>query len=177
MSKLVTVILDDYNTSSKIYFVLAQEEFDIIEEYWDQNDQLLDDLQGFELFNGVKSWSDLDVKHWKVLVVNNLEKYTTELSFDEQQDPDNVTVSSLNFLMMGMIKKLQDVTDSDINLMKIYILQDGTIGFDCNLSMVAVNMPSSNEAQKQNNETSHSSKDRSHLSIIVNNDENDDKEE
>jgi hypothetical protein len=128
---LTTVVINDFVSDRRTAILFTHpHDFQQIESYWETEDKLLVGLdQTNESFKGRRRWCDLTPTHFRFLIMENLNKVSA-LSDNDQADPANPTMASLTFLLTGFIKKLELVTESTLELMKINRLGETEVLYD-----------------------------------------------
>lgn len=125
-----TVLLSDFTTNKHFHLVFTEVEFATIEANWEKEDKLLVEVSSTSTtsFKGRTRWCDLTPFHYQVLLTQNL-AMLVDLTDDEQMDESNEVVKSLHFLITGLIKALENGTNSNVELLRIDRVNDETINF------------------------------------------------
>ena len=123
------IIINDYKENRRFYINLEKEDFDIVETYWDQTDQLLQALQGEDFFKGHATWGLLSPTHYRLLIIKNLSTLVA-LSEDARSDRENNIVRSLRFLVTALVYCLEIRSETIVELMKITRMDEYQVSFD-----------------------------------------------
>lgn len=115
---MISVIIDDLKNDRRFFMIFNDDDFNIVNESWDKIDQGLMNLQNNPLFKGFTKWNDLFPIHFKSMIAHNMAAFL-DLPGEMQVNFENPISKSLNLVLMGFIKCLNDKCDSTIEMMKI----------------------------------------------------------
>ena len=115
---MISVIIDDLKNDKRFFLVFNDDDFTLVKESWEKVDQGLVNLQNNPLFKGFTKWCDLFPIHFKSMIAHNMAAFL-ELPAEMQVNFENPVSRSLNLILMGFIKCLDDKCDSNIELIKI----------------------------------------------------------
>lgn len=125
----VTVFLNDYPSKRRVSVAFNSVDIERVETTWDEeNDQLLG-FQSIPAFTGYRKWSQCRSEHFRVLIARTL-VIMEGLSDTDRADTAHPAVSTLNFLTLGLVKCLEDASQSTIELMRIHRISATDIGYD-----------------------------------------------
>lgn len=129
-----TVLMDDHVQNKHYHLVFTHKEMVMIDTHWNDEDKLLVGLMHTKAFEDCTRWSDLSPLQYQLLVSRNIAKLD-ELTEDQQMDENNETVKSLHFLITGLIKCLEGVTDANIDLLRIERISEEVVNFSHHASV------------------------------------------
>lgn len=112
------VVINDFISHQRTDLFFTREDFEEVEGYWLDEDQLLIDLQTNVYFTNRRRWCDLDPFHFRIMVTKILQQ-VEGLSLTDRADQDHPTIKSLHFLLCGLIMSLEKRSDSSIEFLKV----------------------------------------------------------
>lgn len=121
---MITTIIDDLRTDRRYFFIFGEDDFKELEDAWTKVDQGLLQLHDNPLFKGLKRWCDLAPVHFKSMILNNLSAFLS-LPPPFQTEMSHPLTKSLNLVIMGMIKCLEERTDSNLEMVKLKVINNG----------------------------------------------------
>jgi hypothetical protein len=124
-----TVVVNDFASDRQFTLIFNDTDFTRANEFWDQEDKLLNDLQSEPYFKGKLKWSDLDPTHFQLMLLRVLTK-VNKLQPDERGDLDHPVMMGLTFLLTSLIKCLEMRTGCQVELLKLQRLSDTDILYD-----------------------------------------------
>lgn len=130
----LTLIIENFITGAHVTTSFSDADFKTVIRNWNRSDALLRDINAQGYFDGRGTWSELLPEHWYVLVVRNLEK-VLELDKKKQFDSRNRTVESFHFLLMGMVKCLEEVSAQHVDVIRFQVFKDLTYNMQMHSSM------------------------------------------
>ena len=105
--------------------VYSPEERNTVKKHWYNADQLLIDMQQMEPFRGRTRWCDLSPVHFKLLLTRNIDQVfvlldEAEMTGQSLEDAnDDLTISSMNFLLMAYAECVEAAADCHIQNINI----------------------------------------------------------
>ncbi len=82
------------------------------------SDVVLEELSSTKFFNGRKLWCELNPVHYKFLILRTF-IHLDRLTKDERNDPYNITICSLYFLIGCLLKCISVRTEANVEYLKI----------------------------------------------------------
>lgn len=134
---IVQVIVNDYEGGVRMTMLFRPEEFNVIDEHWEQEDTLLRDLQFHRIFKGRTRWCDLSPTHFRIMIANNLSK-VAELPAQQREDFSNPVMLSLNSLIAGLVRCIEKRGECMLETLRIHRVSDGEVAFDYSASLSMV---------------------------------------
>lgn len=123
------IIINDYPTDRRTQLVFTPDDFEIVENNWEETDRLLMGLREVDQFKGRERWCDLDPTHWRILILSNLVK-AAALDEETSRDAGHPVIKSLHFLIAGLIVCLELRSESKIELMHINRVGNDEVAYD-----------------------------------------------
>lgn len=154
-----TLIVENFISGTNTTVCFSDSDFDVVNKHWTKPDKLLREINKQGYFDGKSTWNELSPEHWYVLVTRNLERVLS-LEPKKQGDHKNKTVESFHFLVMGLVKCFEHVTQTSVDTFRIQVLKNSTFNFQVQNSYF-MNFSSNN--QKANAKPA--------LSVVVDNTE------
>lgn len=115
---MTLAIVNDYVVDRRLKLYFDQEDFDIVEEQWELEDELLMDLQGTVMFQGLTTWSALEPMHFKLLIATTMAK-TFALIDEDKTEEANGAVESLSFLISALIRCIQERGNCHVEMIRL----------------------------------------------------------
>lgn len=112
------VVINDYLEHQRTDLFFTKEDFEEVDSYWNDEDQLLVDLQSNIYFKNRTRWCHLEPFHFRIMVTKICQQISG-LSDADRTDEEHPTVKSLHFLLCGLIKSLEKRSDSAIEFLKV----------------------------------------------------------
>ena len=131
---MTSVIINDYVVNKRVKLFFLPDDFDMIDEQWKEPDQVLVNLQHLDFFKGRERWCDLEPAHFRLLVAKNLQN-ASFLAEEDRIDDDNPIVSSLNFLICALIRCLERLSDSHLEMMKLNRVGELEVSIEFNAAL------------------------------------------
>jgi len=130
---ICNVVINDFEIGRRMVCVLQDSDFDHQKNIWEDTDDLLMALQKHDLFKNRTKWSDLEIKHFHVMIVNILKMLS---SYDDsvRADKDHAIVRRLTFFLCGLITHIQQ-TGCKIELLKVNRVTGDNVFYDYNASL------------------------------------------
>ena len=154
MMPKVTVVLNDYDTSLKLYISYNENEIRKIRSLWDKLDKRLIDLHCLDEFAGYTKWSELTVSHYRFLIARGL-TVLAELDVEERSNVLNENVDMTNFLILAFIFRLEHDTQSEIEQFRINRFNEHCLTFDYSASFeILYDRPRGKKIGEDSNTTS-----------------------
>lgn len=125
----VTVFLNDYPSKRRFGVGFSAADMARVEETWDEESEQLSSLQSVAAFTGYLRWNQCRTEHFRVLIARTL-VIMESLSDAERSDTENPAVSTLNFLTLGLVKCIEDASQSSIELLRIHRVSAADISYD-----------------------------------------------
>lgn len=132
---MTTVVINDLAADQRHVILFHRpHDFQRADALWENEDEILRGLQHTDFFIGRKRWCDLDPQHFRFLIMTNLSKVAA-LPVEEQDDPQNKTMTGLTFLLTALIKCLERRTQSTLEFMRLNRLADHEVLYDFSASV------------------------------------------
>lgn len=132
------VQIKDFVTNETYQIVLNGEDFDELDDVWEEDNDDLIKYGKNELFYGRTSYSSLMPLHFQILISSHIENLTG-IDLDDREkalfDDDDEFYKKLKLLLMGFIRSIINYTTSYIDLVNLEILSDHKINFSVNMAM------------------------------------------
>ena len=133
MMPKVTVVLNDYGSSLKLYINYNEAEILKVRSLWDKTDQRLIDLHCLDAFAGYTKWSELTVSHYRFLICRGL-TILADMDATERADILDQNVDMTNFLILAFIFRIENDTQSEIEQFRINRFNEHCVTFDYSAS-------------------------------------------
>lgn len=124
----VNIIIENYKSNNKIYLTYLDNEFKEIDQNWDKEDKLLLDMNRLNLLKDKLTWSKLDSIDFTFLITENLKKII-ELPQGEIFNQKNPSTKSLNFLIKGLVRCLEEKSSIILETLKIQIINEQNVNY------------------------------------------------
>lgn len=128
------VIINDFEISRRMKYVLDDMDFDRQRTLWHDTDELLIAAQSHDLFKGRTRWSQLEIKHFHIMIVNML-KILSAMNDEARGDKTNAAVMRLAFFLCSLIFLLQEKTGYQIELLRVNRVSPADVVYDFNASL------------------------------------------
>lgn len=128
MSKL-TVVLNDYATNVKMYITYDANDRKKLNALWNEPSPRLKALHAMEQFHGYETWEELTIAHYRVIITQGL-TVLAQMKMEDRADPNDENVSMTKFLILAFIRKLEEVTNSEIEQFRINRFEANSVTFD-----------------------------------------------
>jgi hypothetical protein len=125
----VTVFVNDYPAKRRMGIAFNESDYEKVEELWDQEDQRLLALQGIPAFSGYKKWNQCRSEHFRVLIVRTM-LLMGDMTDAERMDTDHPVMSMFNFLLLCLVRCLENATQSTVEVLHVNRLNNTDIAFD-----------------------------------------------
>lgn len=124
-----TIIINDYVNNRRAHLVFVMHDFEVMARFWSSTDRVLEELQPHPAFAGRTRWCDLEPKHYRLLLMQNL---VAADALDEQRltDDDHPVVRSLNFLFMALCHCLALRVGGEIEVLRVNRLTKTDITYE-----------------------------------------------
>lgn len=114
---MALAIINDYVVNRRMKLYLDEDDFQFLEDNWNNQDELLLELQHTQMFSGVTRWCDLSPHHYKFMIATNIAKAFQQIK-DEEMTEANAVVRSLNFLICGLIRCIEARAECHIEMIR-----------------------------------------------------------
>jgi hypothetical protein len=132
---MACVIINDFVSDRRTEITFNHpQDFQRVDAMWEDEDQLLRELQTTEAFKGKTRWCDLTPMNYRFLLMNVLNKVSA-LSDEEQSDPGHEAMSSLTFCLSALLKCLEDRSQSTVELLRVNRLGEQEMLYDFTASV------------------------------------------
>jgi hypothetical protein len=111
-----------------------------IEQVWKKPDGLLLSLQHQAAFCGRARYCDLDPYHFRVLLALHL-MMLADVSEDQRLDPKNLTMRSLDWILIGLLFCLESRTQGEVSMLTINRVTDENVLYDVVMNLEPMAMP------------------------------------
>lgn len=138
-------ILNDYVKRKRASLLFNADNFSPVIQAWENEDQMLLDLQHVQVFKGFTKWNQLEPVHFRLLVTNAINSRDKLVPAEKHFDDTERPVASLYFLIMGLVYCLQRRTGAAIDTMKIFRVSEIDVTFEFTLTI----MPEERRKPKQ----------------------------
>jgi hypothetical protein len=118
-------------TDRRLDFIVFPDD-DYLDDFWEKEDPLLKAIT-HDFFKDRVRWCDLSPVHYRFLIIETM-KVLTKLDDPRFRDEDDEVVKNLKFLLCGLVRSTQDVTDALVEFIKIDRLNDGEVLFNFTMS-------------------------------------------
>ncbi len=123
------VVVNDYEIGQRMFYILGPLDFNNQESSWNDNDPVLDILQNNEAFRGRTKWSDLDLEHFHLMIINML-KILATMDDAVRSNKDSAPVGRLAFFFCSLIRMLEERTGSHIELLHVNRVSSDDVVYD-----------------------------------------------
>lgn len=134
-----TIIINDFVSNRRAHLVFITSDFEAMAQIWDIEDPVLKELQEHQEFVGKTRWSDLEIKHFRLLLMQNL-VVADSLTEDQMLDDDNTIVRSLNFLFMAFCYCLLTKVGGEIEILRVNRMSKIDITYDVQISFMRLDV-------------------------------------
>ena len=141
----ITIIIDNHAIDQRIVFLIGYDDIWQTEQVWDKTHPVAKILVKAGLAEHAPTWSEMTTKHYQLLIKKQLEKYVA-LDPKDQQDIDHTLVNTLRFLFCAYVRKLSELTGSDVDVIRIQKV--GPSDFSMNISLNIVLATGTKEPKK-----------------------------
>ena len=124
-----TVIVNDFTNNRRTLTILDNEHFSKIAEIWENEDQILIEMQENDFFAGRRRWCDLNPTHFRLMVARNL-TIAASMTFEEHNDPKHPVIRSLHLLMAALVFCLQRRSECLVELVRIARISESEVSYD-----------------------------------------------
>jgi hypothetical protein len=133
---MALAIINDYVVSRRMKLFLDEDDFAILNDNWETENELLVDLQHTQAFSGKTRWCDLAPFHYKFMIATNIAKAFQQIKDDEVIEA-NAVVRSLNFLICGLIRCIEERAECHIEMIRFARVgsMDVAVEFEAALAM------------------------------------------
>lgn len=128
----ITVIIDNHEIDQRIMMLIGYDDIVATELVWEKIHPIARHLVHAKLVDDLLPWSKMQPKHYQLLIKKQLEEFVV-LSVKDQQDIDHDVVNTLRFLICAYVRKLSELTGSDIDVIRIQKV--GSDSFSLNVSL------------------------------------------
>jgi hypothetical protein len=135
------VIIYDFEIARRMVYVLDDDDFILQERRWEQGDPLLTAMQSNPLFAGKTRWSDLDLLHFHVLILNIL-KILATMRDSQRSEKSHPAVLRLTFFLCGLVTLLQQRSQSLVELLRLKRLARDDLIYDYTATLDVSILPS-----------------------------------
>lgn len=132
MNKL-TVVLNDYGTNVKMYITYDASDRKKLSDLWSVSSPRLSALQHMEVFDGYDTWEELTVSHYRVLITQGL-TVLSQMKMAERANHEDENVAMAKFLILAFVRKLEEITGSEIEQFRINRFDGHNVTFDYSAS-------------------------------------------
>jgi hypothetical protein len=114
----------DSESGRYMTIVYSPEDRETVDQYWNDTDNILLNIQQLPPFKGRTRWCDLTPLHFKFLMTRAIEQ-TFDLLADEPDEElgeelnQRPTIASMNFIIMGYAKAYETASGSQIENLRI----------------------------------------------------------
>ncbi len=130
---ICNVIINDFEIGRRMVCILQDADFDHQKSVWEETDDLLAALQKHDLFKNRLKWSDLNIEHFHVMIVNILKMLSTH-DDSVRADKDHAIVRRLTFFLCGLITHLQQ-KGGKVELLKVNRVTGDNVFYDYSASL------------------------------------------
>jgi hypothetical protein len=135
------VIIYDFEIERRMIYVLDDDDFVLQEQQWEHGDPLLAAMQNNPIFAGKLRWSDLDLMHFHVLILNIL-KILATMRDSQRSEKNNPAVLRLTFFLCGLVTLIQQRSHSLVELLRIKRLARDNLIYDYTATLDVTTLPS-----------------------------------
>ncbi len=114
----VTVIIDNHTIDQRIVMMISQDDILATETVWETVSPIVKALIDVNLSDRMIPWGKVNLKQYQFLIKKQLEKYV-DLDLEDQYNLQHETVNTLRFLFCAYIRKITELTGSDVDVIKI----------------------------------------------------------
>jgi len=142
----ITVIIDNHFIDQRILILIGYDDILQTDLVWDEVHTVAKVLVKAKLADCLLTWSQMTTKHYQLLIKKQLETYV-KLDPEEQQNLNNNVVNTLRFLLCAYVRKLTELTGSDVDVIRIQKVgpSDFSMNVSLNIAMVTGNKKSRKE--------------------------------
>lgn len=133
-----TVIIDFIPQDRRFFLLFTDKEFKRVDERWQHEEPLLRELSGNKLFEGKTRWSELRPTQFNFLLMKALHKVSA-LEVTEQQNEEHPVVHSLHFLIMALIRCIENSSETNVEVLRLKQYDVYTVSFEFN-GAVTINL-------------------------------------
>lgn len=128
----ITVIIDNHYIDERTLILIGNDDIVFVDERWNTVHPVSKLLIKAGVTDKLLPWSELSPRNYQLLIKKQLEKYI-DLSNEEQQDIHHQVINTLRFLFCAYVRKISELTGSDIDVIKIQRI--GSLDFSMNVSL------------------------------------------
>lgn len=128
------VFLNDYVSDRRVSITFKADDYDAIDEHWEEEDQRLLSYQHLEPFKGRTRYCDLGTQHLRVMIQQVLLHYTG-LNDQDRADDYHPVVKLLNHLLLSLIRRIETSTDTSVEILHVHRISEQNIVFDFTAAM------------------------------------------
>lgn len=134
-----TIIINDYVNNRRAHLVFVMHDFEIMAKFWFSTDRVLEELQQHRAFAGRRRWCDLEPKHYRLLLMQNL---VAADALDEPTltDDDHPVVRSLNFLFMAMCHCIAQRLGGEVEMLRVNRLSKTEITYEVEAALMQLDI-------------------------------------
>lgn len=130
-------VINDYVRRARASLLFTESNFENLIKQWDVDSQMLTDLQSIALFKGYTKWSKLEPFHWRLLITNTFNNRDKGVDPAKHYDDSNTVVSTLYFLLMGLIYCLQQRTTAAVDSIRVMRVSELDVTFEFTVVMIS----------------------------------------
>ena len=112
------VYFNDFVSSRRQCLYFDEEDYQKLDDHWDQEDQYLLTYQEIPAFKGLTRYSQLSTEHIRVLIDFVL-RYHDDLTDEERQDNSHPVTTMFHYVVLALTKNIADATDGRVESLKI----------------------------------------------------------
>lgn len=140
----ITIIIDNHVLDQRTVMMVGYDDIIATDLVWDTVHPVARALVKAGLAEEAPTWSEMNTRHYQLLIKKQLEKYV-ELSTDDQHDINHDDVNTLRFLLCAYVRKLSELTGSDVDVIRIQKVGPADFSFNVSLNVI---LATSNKKEK-----------------------------
>ena len=143
----ITIIIDNHHLDQRTVMMVGYDDIIATESVWETIHPIAKILVSAGLAEEPLPWSQFTTRHYQLLIKRQLESFT-DLSVDEQHDINHNTVNTLRFLLCAYVRKLSELTGSDVDVIRVQKVGPADFSFNVSLNVVLASGPKKEKALK-----------------------------
>ena len=130
----ITIIIDNHGLDQRTVIFIGYDDVHETETVWNTIHPVSNVLVKHGIVDKLLTWAEMDIRHYQLLIKKQLEQYVN-LEVAEQHNINHKVVNTLRFLMCAYIRKLSELTGSDVDVIRVQKVGPADFSFNVSLNL------------------------------------------
>lgn len=131
------LIVEDKKNNFRIKDIITEDITVILNDTWNEKDELITSLKDRPAFDGLEKWSDLKADHYKIFIMGSFYNFDTDTVDVLESD----SYASLLFFAAGFVRYIFETTTQEVDILTLTRYND-TLEIDIVSRIEATVLPS-----------------------------------